>query len=58
MGRSAWAPPAPNKNKEEAWALLQHLTSPEVQRLQIKHVEIMPARRAVLEENRCPRSRQ
>lgn len=50
MGGSAWAPPAPNKNKEEAWELLQHLTSPEVQRLQIQHVGIMPARRAVLEE--------
>jgi multiple sugar transport system substrate-binding protein len=50
MGGSAWVPPAPNKNKEEAWKLLQFLTSPEVERVQIQYVGIMPARRAVLEE--------
>ena len=50
MGGSAWVPPAPNKNREEAWELLQHLTSPEVERIQIQHVGIMPARRAVLDK--------
>jgi ABC-type glycerol-3-phosphate transport system substrate-binding protein len=50
MGGSAWVPPAATKNKEEAWELMQHLTSPEVERAQIKHVGIMPARRAVLDE--------
>ena len=50
MGGSAWVPPAATKNKEEAWELMQHLIGPEVEQAQIKHVGIMPARRAVLEE--------
>jgi ABC-type glycerol-3-phosphate transport system substrate-binding protein len=50
MGGSAWVVPQSNTNPEEAWELVQHLISPEVERAQIKHVGIMPARRAVMEE--------
>lgn len=50
MTGSAWVQPEANKNQEEAWALMQHLVSAEVERAQIQHVGIMPARRQVMEE--------
>jgi ABC-type glycerol-3-phosphate transport system substrate-binding protein len=50
MVGSAWFMPADGKLKEEAWELLQHLTSAEAERAQIKHSGNTPARKAVMDE--------